>query len=361
MLPSLPIASGQGEYRVDFFDAIPELLAELEAEKGAMIICDGRIADLYRERLQRLFSVHPVHLVAATEDEKTFEGAKRFLDFLQINNAVKQTLVIAIGGGIIQDIATIATLLYFRGLRWVFVPTTLLAMCDSSIGAKSGINLNGFKNQLGAFNAPRRILIAMRFLDTLAEADICSGYGEILKLLLTGSREQYERLEQAVDTGGWRNPHLEGLIYESLLVKKGVIEVDEYERDLRRILNYGHTFGHALESLTDHGLPHGTAVAWGIDLVNWIAMRRGLLSAGDYARIHAFIARHWTCRVAKPFDADGLIQGTRRDKKVHDGKLTLIILERPGSLRVVPVAFDSELRQQVGDYLLSDSVVRSAT
>ena len=123
------------------------------------------------------------------------------LDFLQKNNATKQTMVIVFGGGIIQDIAAFSAHLYYRGLRWIFIPTTLLAMCDSCIGAKSSINHNGFKNQLGAFYSPHRVLICLPFLDSLSDTEIISGYGEILKLLITGSAGQFRILREAVEKG----------------------------------------------------------------------------------------------------------------------------------------------------------------
>jgi 3-dehydroquinate synthase len=273
------------------------------------------------------------------------------LDFLQQNNATKQTVVIAIGGGVIQDIATFSAHLYYRGIRWIYIPTTLLGMCDSCIGAKCGINLNSFKNQLGVFHSPHRVLICLPFLETLSDAEIVSGYGEILKLLLTGSAEQFALLVKSVEKEGLRNSQLSRLIYESLLVKKGVIEKDEYEQDLRRILNYGHTFGHALEAITHHGIPHGKAIAWGIDLVNFMAKERGLLSPGEYDSIHIFIRKHFTHRLPQAVSARELIDASRRDKKVADGKVNLILLRTIGELQIVPTVFDARLEEEVGRHL----------
>jgi len=238
------------------------------------------------------------------------------------------------------------------------VPTTLLSMCDSSIGAKCGINLGRFKNQLGVFQSPSRVLIALDFLATLSDRDVQSGYGEIIKLTLTGSREDFDALVAAVDAGGLRNERVAELVHRSLRVKQRVIEEDEYERDRRRILNYGHTFGHSLEGVTGHAIPHGTAVAWGVDLVNFLARERGLLDRETYDEIHAFIARHWSFALDGPVDVDALIDGTRRDKKVVDGRLTLILLAAPGDLRIVKTDFDATLRAQVAAYLGTDSVVR---
>jgi len=215
------------------------------------------------------------------------------LTFLQQHDCNKQSVVIAVGGGILQDIVAFAAHVYYRGLKWHFVPTTLLSMADSCIGAKSSINFNGFKNQLGSFHSPARVYIVDQFVRTLSDDEVRSGYGEIFKLFLIGSRDLFGRLKEAVAQDGFRNPSLPEFIYESLRVKQAIIEVDEYETGPRRILNYGHTFGHALEGLTHYEVPHGLAVVWGLDLVNWLAHRAGLLSREDFDDIHEFAARYF--------------------------------------------------------------------
>lgn len=356
----LTIRSGQGDYRVEFVPDLAKLVGELLQIDDAVVMADRQVAARHGGALGPLLASRQVYLVDATEDEKTLDGARRLLDFLQQAGATRRTTVIVIGGGIVQDIAAFATRVYYRGIRWVFAPTTLLAMADSCIGAKSGLNLNGFKNQIGMFNAPSRVLIALPFLETLADADVASGYGEILKLALTGSRRQYEELAAAVDRDGFRGPALGGLIRDSLRVKQGVIEQDEYEADLRRILNYGHTFGHALETASGYEIPHGLAVAWGVDLANHVARSRGLLAESDYQDIHAFIGRHFRVKLRREVPVAELIQGARRDKKVASGKLVLILLAAPGELRITPLDFDARLEAEVAGYLARDSVVRGA-
>lgn len=357
VMQGFAIRSGQGDYEVAFPADLEALVGELD-RGPALVVADRRVLDRYGEALAPALGRRAVHAVDANEDEKTLEGVGRLLSFLQREGATKQTRLIAIGGGIVQDLVAFSSHVYYRGLRWTFAPTTLLAMCDSCIGAKCGINLGAFKNQLGVFHAPSRVLVCSSFLDTLPDADVRSGYGEILKLLLTGPRSQFEALVEVVDAQGFRNARLMELVRESLLVKKEVIESDEYERDLRRILNYGHTFGHALEAITEHEIPHGAAVAWGCDLANYLARERGLLSPEDYALVHAFIARHFAVRLTRALDADALIAAARRDKKVADGKLVLVLPRAPGRLEIVPVDFDERLRADVATYLERESVVR---
>jgi 3-dehydroquinate synthase len=357
-MQNLTIKSGQGDYQVEFQDDIAALNGLLKATPRAVLLVDKNVAHLYGAQLAALTGSLPTLAIAATEEEKTLDGVTRALTFLQKHDCNKQSIIIAIGGGIIQDIVAFAAHVYYRGLKWYFVPTTLLSMADSCIGAKSSINFNGFKNQLGSFHSPSRVFICDQFVRTLSDDDVRSGYGEIFKLFLIGSRALFARLKDALARDGFRNSSLPEFIYESLRVKQTIIEVDEYETGLRRILNYGHTFGHALEGLTHYEIPHGLAVAWGLDLVNWLSHRAGILAREDYDDIHAFAARHFSRRLSRAVPATELIQATRRDKKVADGKISLALLEKPGVLKIVPTAYDAVLEKHVSEYLAQDDICR---
>ncbi len=353
----LHIKSGQGDYSIDGFDELDALVQVVRKIPKAVVLIDRNVANLYANRLVPLLNSVPTLPIDALEDEKTLTGVTRVLNFFQQANCVKQSVVVAIGGGIIQDIATFSSHLYYRGVKWVYVPTTLLSMSDSCIGAKCGINFNEFKNQLGVFHSPSRVLICVKLLDTLSDSDIRSGYGEVLKLMLTGSAELFDGLKDCVDQHGFRNSELATFIHQSLSVKRSIIEVDEYETDLRRVLNYGHTFGHSLEAITQHEIPHGLAVAWGVDVANFISFRRAMLTEADFLAVHDFIARHFNYRISCRVSVADLIRGAQRDKKVRDGKLNMALLERPGSLRIVPIAFDHSLETTLTEYMSNSHVV----
>jgi 3-dehydroquinate synthase len=358
ILPSLAIHSGQGDYQVTFPNTLKDLIDEMLAMSRAIVVVDSNVASVYAEALAPLISVRPTLLVPATEDEKTPAGVTRTWEFFQSADANKQTNVLVLGGGIIQDITQFSAHNYYRGLRWHFAPTTLLGQADSCIGAKCGINLGAFKNQLGVFHSPAHVWICLPFLETLSDVELCSGYGEIVKLHLTrSSPDLFRELAAIVNAQGWRNPLLARFIRQSLEVKKGVIEEDEYESDLRRILNYGHTFGHALEAITQHGIPHGVAVAWGMDIINFLAWRRGLIDAAHFMEVHDFLARHFSWKLPRAVTAEELITGTRRDKKVADGNVNLALPDRIGGLRIVATAYDQRLFEDVGDYLAQYNVV----
>jgi 3-dehydroquinate synthase len=346
----LVIASAQGDYPVEFSSTIEQALEAVASIPDAFYLVDRNLLGLYPQ-LKNLLDGRRHLELDANEDEKTLAGVTKVVHWLQRNNCSKKSTVVAIGGGIIQDLATFSSHVYYRGVPWAFVPTTLLSMSDSCIGAKCGINVNEFKNQLGVFQSPARVLIATDFITTLADQDVASGYGEILKLLLTGPPDGFAKLREIVERDGLRTQHLPELVHASLKVKKQVIEEDEYEADYRRVLNYGHTFGHALESLTSHEVPHGLGVAWGIDLVNYIAVARGLLEKAIFDEVHDFIRRHIPFRLSRPVATGELIAASRRDKKASGGEVNLVLLARHGELRIVKVPFDGDLERQVSEYL----------
>lgn len=360
-LPALPIRSAQGEYSVQFVPTIASAVEAICALPNVVVIGDQRVTELYAEALTPVLMSRPCLLLEATEERKTPEGVLETWDFLLSANATRQTHVVVIGGGVIQDIAQFATHNYHRGLAWHFLPTTLLSMADSCIGAKCGINLGAYKNQLGVFHAPAHIWICSDFLDTLPETEVCSGYGEIVKLHLTRSGpDLFRELRDTVDLHGWRNKSLIEFIRRSLAVKKLVIEEDEYERGPRRVLNYGHTFGHALEAITRHAIPHGIAVAWGMDVVNFIALRSGLIPPSQFKEVHAFLLRHFGWNLPQQVGATQLIDATRRDKKNRDGLLTLVVPEHLGSLSIVQRAYDRQLTDLITEYLADHNVCSCA-
>lgn len=357
-MESLLVRSAQGDYQVHFRDSLSLVVQALLKEPPKVLVADARVVDLYREQLSPLLSAVPHLLLEATEENKTLAGVECCVRFLQSQGCNRTSTLLAIGGGIIQDICSFSAHIYYRGIRWSFLPTTLLSMCDSCIGAKCSINLGAFKNQLGAFQSPSSITICTDFLDTLADREIASGYGEMLKLMLTSSEASFDRMSSAVTQGGMRNPNLPALLREALNIKRKIIEADEYDLGLRQTLNYGHTFGHALEAVTEHAVPHGLAVAWGMDLVNHIAERRGLLAPRHRRVITDFIQKHLPGIEFRPLRADELLDGVKRDKKASVGTVTLAVLREPGRLERMPTPMDDRLRADLEDYLDHQDVFR---
>jgi 3-dehydroquinate synthase len=356
-MDTLEIASAQGPYRVHFGSTIAKLALEAAATSNSRAVVDQQVANLYPEELHELLRLPTTLLVQVSEDEKSLAGCQKILRHLVATNSTKETRLIGIGGGIIQDMVTFCAHVYYRGLQWTYVPSTLLAMADSCIGAKASINFEGFKNQLGVFHSPSEVLICTSFLTTLPDKEISSGYGEILKLHLTDGMASFRILAEELDANGLRNQRLAEFIKKSLGIKKAVIEVDEFDVGLRRTLNYGHTFGHALESISNHSIPHGLAVAWGIDVVNYLAVQQGRLDEGTFMEIHRTLSRHFSWRLGQPIDVGRLLEATKRDKKIKEGKLTLIMPSKSGVLEVVKQQEVNLLPKQIGDYVETLSIV----
>ena len=190
------------------------------------------------------------------------------------NNVSKNNKIYAIGGGIIQDLAGYSCSVYKRGLSWTYVPTTFLGMTDSCVGGKVGINFGKAKNLAALFSAPSKVLININYLDTLSKKDLLSGLGEALRLHLTGGNYFVKQFQKDIDGAlKYNKKNLINIIKHSLLIKKSVVEEDEYEFDIRRSMNFGHSYGHALEVLCNHSIPHGKAVTIGM-CRNYIVLQK---------------------------------------------------------------------------------------
>lgn len=353
----LEISSLQWDYPVTFHRSISSAIVELSGMKETFVVADARVAVLHSEALTPLMDAYPHVLLEANEETKSFAGVSTLVDWLIEHRAVRSATVIAVGGGCIQDLVSFTTHLYYRGINWVFLPTTVLSQADSCIGAKSGINVLPFKNQLGALHSPRRVLITTEFLSTLPDVEVASGYGEIVKLAVTSSKHFLGLLESSLNDGGLRNPHLLELERASLAAKQEIIEEDEYESDLRRILNYGHSFGHALEALAGHQVPHGLGVLWGIDVINALGVMWGMTPPELAQRMHALIAERFDYTLPITPSAEELVDMVRRDKKVAHGKMHFAVLRAEGDLAIEPRALDDELVSQVQAVLAGESAL----
>jgi len=344
------IKSQQGDYPVDFISKPSSLTSLLPKSGEIFLLADRLVMDLYKEKLGSLVSF-PTFLVDANEETKTLEGVTRLIDWLLEKKATRSSHIIALGGGVIQDLATFTSHIYYRGIKWTFIPTTLLSQSDSCIGAKCGINVLPLKNQLGVLHSPAHVVICSDFLNTLPDVEIDSGYGEIYKLSLTGPEHFFDALALIVASDGHRNPEILEVIRRSLLCKKLVIEEDEYELDSRRILNYGHSFGHALEALTKNEVPHGIAVMWGMDIINFLGVKWGITNPELSKRIRNAMEKSTTFSIKNLPSAAAFVRMLARDKKVENGLMYFAVLHDSGDLRMHPKSLDGDLIHLVQKYL----------
>jgi|TARA_R110000823_G_scaffold301645_2_gene422696 3-dehydroquinate synthase len=282
-------------YNVDFTKELPTI-----GTKDVLAI-DKNVLSLYKDRYSEYKYVFEIE---AREDVKNITTVLKLVDYLVDIGFTKKDTLHVVGGGITQDISSMCAALFKRGIDWNFTPTTLLSMCDSCIGSKMGINHNNSKNQLGTFYPPKRILIDVTFLETLSEEDIHSGTGEILKLY-------------ALDDLPWNIDNLEEALKKCLEIKKKVIEEDELEKTIRPCLNYGHTFGHVFESMSNFKIPHGVAVMIGMYVIDRYFKR-------DVARYSPYmdIIKRYSQNII--LDDALILKHLKADKKVMSDKITLI-------------------------------------
>lgn len=346
-MDTLNISSRLYDYSVDFIDNFAETLKTFDPETTAYVI-DRRVYELYREQF-RVPDEGKVYFMEAAENKKNMDTVMDIISFWQKLGVRKNWKVVCFGGGVTQDVATIASNLFLRNVEWYFFPTTLLSMCDSCIGGKCGINFGEYKNQIGVFYPPKKIFIDVRFIDTLSRDDYINGWGELLKFSLTNDPDFYNELQN--ESSYIPCEKIAYYIHRGLYVKKKVIEEDEFESDLRRILNYGHTFGHALEAYTHNAVPHGKGVIWGIDVVNYIAWKKNLITEELYQEIKALIKRAFLPEEIEIRNPGALFEIIRTDKKVKGNTIHLAVLDGPSHLTIYPVPMGQELEQLFENYV----------
>lgn len=241
----MSIKSKSKTYTVHFGKHQPKVNA------NDVLIIDRKLCELYNVTP----NFNKIITLDAIEENKNMNSVLDVIDQLSEYNTKKNDMLHVYGGGITQDIAGMAASMYKRGLDWTYTPTTLLSMCDSCIGSKVNVNFNNFKNQLGTMYPPNLVIVDTTYLQTLSKLDLDSGIGEILKLF-------------SIAGIPWDITNVDNSIKTCLSIKKAVIEKDEYEETIRPILNYGHTFGHVFETLSDFKIPHGIAVLLGMYVVD---------------------------------------------------------------------------------------------
>lgn len=349
----LVVQSHKGPYEVTFDDEALERLNQ-SVPSQAHFIVDSNVANLYSEQLNNVLSYPSVLRIEATEANKSLDKFSAYVLHLVSHGVRRGHMLIAIGGGIIQDITCFLGATLLRGIDWYFYPTTLLAQADSCIGSKSSINVGKLKNVLGTFTPPRQVTISTRVLTTLDEQAVRSGIGEMLKVHVIQGLEAFDEI--AADYGRLAtNPSvMRHYIYRSLEIKKAIIERDEFDRGIRNLMNYGHSFGHAIESAVDFTIPHGIAVTIGMDMANYVAMRYNLTSKELYAHMHPILATNCTGFERQDIPLDVFLIAISKDKKNTDAGLNLILPDRTGRLmrRVLPN--DDLFRSICKDYLLGE-------
>lgn len=318
--------------------------------KNDFLIVDEIPFKLFSEKFTEVLPVERIIIVKAVEKNKTLDHAMVIIKKIMKSGITKRTRILAVGGGIIQDLAGFIASILYRGISWYFFPTTLLAQADSCIGAKTSINFGAFKNLIGTFYNPTKVIISTGFLKSLNQRDYFSGIGEIVKLHIIGGPEKIDTLIQEKDKLLERNLNaLSQVINTSLQIKKSYIEKDEFDQNIRNLLNYGHCIGHAIEFSTKFKIPHGQAVTIGIILANRISVSRGELKAITADRLECELLNHFVDveNLSIKLKLAEIISAMKRDKKRVGENLVVIWYSDKGEV----FKFDDVTIKEVEDVI----------
>ena len=299
--------------------------------RQAVVVSNATIDSLYSDRAVRSlaragFKIHRLS-IGDGERFKTLRTAESLLAFLIERRVERTDVIVALGGGVVGDLAGFVAATYLRGIRVIQVPTSLLAQIDSSIGGKTGVNHRLGKNLIGAFHQPSLVAIDPEVLGTLPARQVQAGLYEAIKYGVIADRRLFNRIARNINKLKKLDPaELEHLIARCCAIKAGVVRSDEQEAGLRKILNFGHTVGHALEAVTHYRrFLHGEAVGLGMRSASHIAERLGLLSTGDRETIETSINSVGRLPRANTLALDGIISAMNRDKKVQAGRATFVL------------------------------------
>lgn len=320
-----------GESALLVGERLENLSQHIPADR-TVIITDTTVRKLYGD----VFPDCPVIEIGEGEAIKNLETVSAIYKRLIDLEADRSTFIAGIGGGIVCDITGFAASTYLRGVRFGFVASTLLAQVDASVGGKNGVNFGGYKNMVGVFNQPEFVICDMNLLHTLKEQDYLCGFAEIVKHAVISDAEMFAFLEKKYPLALERDSDvIEKMVYASILIKSDIVSRDEREAGERRKLNFGHTFGHAIEKTAR--VPHGEAVSAGMVMAANLSLRRGLLPAEDARRIEALL-ENLRLPVRIPFDRETALDALRRDKKREGEDIRFVLIDAIGHALVEDIS-----------------------
>lgn len=308
-----------------------------------IIVTDDNVNRLYG----RLFpAARDVIILQPGEGTKTLLTVESIYKRLLRASADRSTFILGMGGGVVSDVTGFVASTFMRGLKFGFVPTTLLAQVDAAIGGKNGVNLDGFKNMIGVVNQPDFVLIDFSFLKTLPAKELANGFSEIIKCAAIASRDLFELLEEESE----RALRLDGdllrrIVSETIRIKTAIVSLDEKDRGQRKKLNFGHTFAHALEKA--YRITHGEAVSLGMILAANLSVKKNMLEKAEALRIRKLLQK-FNLPVSMKFDPNKILEPVHQDKKKSGRMIDYVLLKSIGEALVERLAF-SEVEEAIDD------------
>lgn len=338
-----------------FFEAIKPFTDN--GKSKAMIITDSNVGPLYLDnvkgKIKGLVSSVSEFLIDAGEKSKNIQNVLKCIELLKDNDFHRSDIVIALGGGVVGDLSGFVAASYMRGIKFIQLPTSLLAMADSSIGGKCAVDLDGYKNIIGSVYMPSLVYENLSFLNSLNDREFACGMSEILKAGLIKNGSFYEWLIMNFDSIGDKDfTSLCHMLSEACNIKKRVVEADPYEIGERMHLNFGHTIGHAIEKCSGFSFNHGESVALGMVASSFISWKRNLLSMEEFYEIRDMFVPFDLPISTDSFDIDRVIDAIELDKKVIDGKLNFILLKKIGKAITVTDVSREELKEAVSSLIV---------
>ncbi len=332
------IASTPKNYKLKGFqdlETICSLINTKLSNQGCLIV-DRKVFDIHLKKYIKIDKKR-IYLVDASESMKNIDTVLSICEFYAMHNINKGSDIYVIGGGILQDLGGSASYLFKRGVPWSYLPSTLLGISDSCLGGKTAVNFKNYKNLLGLFSAPRELILCSDFIESLTFQDLACGYGEIFRLSLTGGEKSFEIFKNNIQNSlNGDKSAMKSLIISSLLVKKAVIEEDEYEINIRKSMNYGHTIGHAVEAITDFKIPHGIGVAIGILIENDLSRRLNMMDATlckEIIQSAKSIIDHRYIDLLSESSFSNISEHLRKDKKTVGNKANFTYLKNIGNMQ----------------------------
>jgi 3-dehydroquinate synthase len=337
------------DYHVNF---ITDLKGTLETKliEGDVLIIDNKIKELYNEEFASTLCKYTHIGIDSNEPQKSYQQVESVINQLISGGFKKNHRLVAVGGGITQDVTAFIASILYRGVSWLFFPTSLLAQGDSCIGSKTSINFGEYKNLVGGFYPPNDIYVYPDFLNTLLFSELQSGLGEMLHYFIVSSEEDFERYKHDYPAALKDKKVLAGIIARSLEIKKSYIEIDEFDRKERQVFNYGHSFGHAIESMTNYEIPHGIAVSFGMDMSNYVSVKKGYISEDVRQNIRGVVEKIWEGYTIKNLSIDQYLVALSKDKKNVGSKLGLILSKGYGKIFKDLTDSDQTFRGWMEDY-----------
>ncbi len=339
-MKKITVEHSSGSYPAIFsqgaFLRLNKFIKQIPPTDKIFFIIDRNVFRLHKELISKVlpdFEITTPFLVPPGESSKSYRLLKTIHGEMLQKGYSRNSLVIAIGGGVTGDLSGFAAASFMRGIRLLHIPTTIIAAADSSIGGKTGINLDGIKNVIGAFHQPEMVIIDPVFFETLPAEIYHSGLGEIIKYAYLSGQDQVNNLKHNFERLLQKDPaYLEEVILECVKFKAAVTARDEKEQGLRKILNFGHTFAHGFESASGFKLSHGIAVHGGIIAAIILSTRLGLIPTGKRDQILELALKLRPSRLLGKLSPDKIYRAMLKDKKNRIGELRFVLLREPGSI-----------------------------